>query len=54
MVRYRSLATYRKCLKALKGEFVRDLIREQKKNQIPNFSEHLLNNCSLLKTACYQ
>uniref|UniRef100_A0A8R1TVB3 Glycosyltransferase-like protein LARGE2 n=1 Tax=Onchocerca volvulus TaxID=6282 RepID=A0A8R1TVB3_ONCVO len=30
LARYRSLARYRKCLKALKGEFVRDLIREQK------------------------
>uniref|UniRef100_A0A0R3S2F6 Glycosyltransferase-like protein LARGE1 n=1 Tax=Elaeophora elaphi TaxID=1147741 RepID=A0A0R3S2F6_9BILA len=33
MVRYRSLSRYRKCLKALKGEFVRDLIREQRKKE---------------------
>nr|CDQ00556.1 BMA-LGE-1, isoform f [Brugia malayi] len=36
MVRYRSLSIYRKCLKSLKGEFVRDLIREQRKNRTSN------------------
>ncbi|VDN90108.1 unnamed protein product [Brugia pahangi] len=36
MVRYRSLSIYRKCLKVLKGEFVRDLIREQRKNRTSN------------------
>uniref|UniRef100_A0AAF5PGR8 Glycosyltransferase-like protein LARGE2 n=1 Tax=Wuchereria bancrofti TaxID=6293 RepID=A0AAF5PGR8_WUCBA len=39
MARYRSLSTYRKCLKALKGEFVRDLIREQRKNRISNSTD---------------
>ncbi|EFO26269.1 glycosyl transferase family 8 protein [Loa loa] len=51
MVRYRSLATYRKCLKALKGEFVRDLIREQRKNWISNFSGDPLNDYSVLTIA---
>uniref|UniRef100_A0A915PL69 Uncharacterized protein n=1 Tax=Setaria digitata TaxID=48799 RepID=A0A915PL69_9BILA len=37
MARYRLLAMYRKCLKALKGEFVRDLIREQKRSRMSNF-----------------
>ncbi|VDM96748.1 unnamed protein product [Thelazia callipaeda] len=40
---YRLSATYRKCLKALKGEFVRDLIREQKKRQMLNHSTSLHN-----------
>ncbi|KAL3981850.1 Glycosyl-transferase for dystroglycan family protein [Acanthocheilonema viteae] len=44
MIRYRSLPTYRKCLKALKGEFVRDLFREQKKNRLSKISRHPLNN----------
>ncbi|KAM3726968.1 Xylosyl- and glucuronyltransferase LARGE2s [Dirofilaria immitis] len=45
---YRSLAIYRKCLKALKGEFVRDLIREQRRrNKISSFSEDQLNNFRL-------
>lgn len=50
MVRYRSLATYRKCLKALKGEFVRDLIREHGKNRKSNFPGYALNSDSVSKT----
>ncbi|VDN29110.1 unnamed protein product [Gongylonema pulchrum] len=33
IAQYRSSASYRKCLKALKGEFVRDLIWEQNRKR---------------------
>lgn len=51
MIRYRSLPTFRKCLKALKGEFVRDLFRKQRKNRISKLSGYVPNNCSVLKAS---
>ncbi|VDK76643.1 unnamed protein product [Litomosoides sigmodontis] len=51
MVGYCLLPKYRKCLKALKGEFVRDLFREQRKNRISKFSGYKPNNYSILETA---